>query len=350
MNGQKRLRDYGIKIGRMKTGKRNAITDVAGVTVGHCTLSNGDMQTGVTAVLPHQDNIFQEKLIAASHVFNGFGKSMGLVQINELGILETPIILTNTLSIGIAADALIKYMLRNNQDIGRSSGTVNPVVCECNDMMLNDIRASYVRSEHVFSAIENASTDFYEGGAGAGTGMVSYGLKGGIGTASRCFTLYNQTYTIGVLVLANFGKQEDLLVNGYPLGRELSAKELDESEKGSVIILVASDLPVTSRQLNRIIKRSAVGLSRTGSFIGNGSGDIVIGFSAAQRIPQQMTGLVSVKAIHDNDMDHAFHAAAEATEEAVLNALVTAETTVGRDGYRAESLREYIDWVKIFDF
>lgn len=348
MERQPGIRDYGIAIGRMQQGDQNTITDVEGVTVGQVTLSEGDMQTGVTAVLPHQGSIFNDKLIAASHVFNGFGKSMGLIQLNELGTLETPIILTNTLSIGVCADALIDYMLHLNPEIGRATGTVNPVVCECNDMMLNDIRTRYVRRDHIFSAIQRAETTFEQGGVGAGTGMVCYGLKGGIGSASRIVPLSHGCYTIGVLVLANFGLKQDLIINGQPIGKMLTEdveKEPEkEPEKGSVIIIVATDLPVSSRQLNRIIKRSAVGLSRTGSFIGNGSGDIVIGFSTAQRIPHASRDkLMSIDTIHDNDIDQAFHGVAEATEEAVLNALVGANPTVGRGGLKVESLRDYLD-------
>ncbi|TCP30631.1 D-aminopeptidase [Scopulibacillus darangshiensis] len=344
MHRKKRIRDHGIQIGRLQPGERNAITDVEGVTVGQVTLSDGDMQTGVTAVLPYQGNLFKYKLIAASHVFNGFGKSIGLVQINELGTLETPIILTNTFSVGTCAEALIDYMLHWNPEIGRSTGTVNPVVCECNDMVLNDIRTRFVRRDHVFSAINRADKTFEEGGAGAGTGMVCYGLKGGIGTASRVLHYPHGTYTIGVLVLANFGRRDDLMVNGHMLGAMMGRRNDKEPEKGSVIIIIATDLPVSSRQLNRIIKRSAVGLSRTGSFIGNGSGDIAIGFSTAGHIPHDHhSDLLALNVIHENDIDQAFHAVAEATEESVLNALVTADPVTGRNGQQAESLCNYMD-------
>jgi D-aminopeptidase len=221
MNVQKRLRDFGVKIGRLEAGKYNSITDVEGVTVGHVTLSNKEIQTGVTAILPHQGNLFKEKLIASSHVINGFGKTMGTIQINELGTLETPIILTNTLSIGTAADALIEYMLERNPEIGITTGTVNPIICECNDMLLNDVRARFIKKEHIFQALSNASSIFKEGTVGAGTGMLCYSLKGGIGTSSRIMEMEHGTYTMGVLVLSNFGILSDLMINGKPIGKEL---------------------------------------------------------------------------------------------------------------------------------
>lgn len=334
MNGQKRLRDFGVKIGRLETGINNSITDVEGVTVGHVTLSNKEIQTGVTAILPHQGNMFKEKLIASSHVINGFGKTMGTIQINELGTLETPIILTNTLSIGTAADSLIEYMLELNPEIGKTTGTVNPIICECNDMLLNDIRARVIKKEHIFQALSNSSSVFKEGTVGAGTGMLCYSLKGGIGTSSRIMEMEHGTYTMGVLVLSNFGILSDLMIDGKPIGKELrdsilKARE-EEKDKGSIIIIVATDLPVTERQLNRIIKRSVTGLSRTGSIITTGSGEVVIGFSTAMKIPHEKTlNCLSLSMIHEEDMDLAFRAIGEATEEAVLNSLVTATHVVG---------------------
>ncbi|MET3728438.1 L-aminopeptidase/D-esterase-like protein [Fictibacillus halophilus] len=207
---QKRIRDFGVTIGKLKTGANNSITDVEGVSVGHVTLSDGDKQTGVTAIIPHEGNTFMEKLIASSHVINGFGKTLGTIQMKELGVLETPIILTNTLSIGSAADALIQYMLDKNPEIGRTTGTVNPIVGECNDMFLNDVRAQFIEKHHVIEALENAGKKVKEGSVGAGTGMLCYSLKGGIGTSSRCFSIDQKAYTIGVLVLSNFGILSDL--------------------------------------------------------------------------------------------------------------------------------------------
>jgi len=347
MFNQKRIRDYGVEIGRLQPGPRNAITDVAGVTVGHVTLSDENSQTGVTAILPHQGNIFKEKLIASSHVINGFGKTMGTIQMQELGTLETPILLTNTLAVGVAADTVVDYMLEQNPELGRTTGTVNPVIGECNDMFLNDIRAKYVKSEHVLEALQNTGSEFQEGAVGAGTGMLCYSLKGGIGSASRIVELGHGHYTLGVLVLSNFGILSDLLVQGKAVGQELKERLLEsykEEDKGSIMIIVATDLPVSERQLNRILKRSVTGLSRTGSIITNGSGEIVLGFSTATRIPHvKPEGLLAIPQIHEEDMDTAFRAIGEATEEAVLNSLVTAESIEGRDGNRRPAFKDLME-------
>ncbi|MCJ1907675.1 P1 family peptidase [Planococcus ruber] len=347
MFNQKRIRDYGVEVGRLKTGARNAITDVEGVSVGHVTLSGGNMQTGVTAILPHPGNLFKEKLVASSHVINGFGKTMGTIQMAELGTLETPILLTNTLGIGTAADTLIDYMMEQNPEIGRTTGTVNPVIGECNDMFLNDIRAKHVKPEHVREALENASIEFEEGAVGAGRGMLCYSLKGGIGSASRIMDMESGAYTIGVLVLSNFGILSDLLVKGKAVGKELKQAMSDshkEEDKGSVMIIVATDLPVSERQLNRILKRSVAGLSRTGSIITNGSGEIVLGFSTAAKIPHDKPAqLLEIKQIHEEEMDIAFRAVGEAVEEAVLNSLVTAEAVVGRDGNSRPAFKDLIE-------
>ncbi|WP_313892095.1 P1 family peptidase [Psychrobacillus sp.] len=346
MLGQKRIRDYGVQIGRLETGKYNAITDVAGITVGQVTLSEGNMQTGVTAIIPHPGNTFKEKLIASSHVINGFGKSMGTIQINELGTLETPILLTNTLSIGTAADGLIEYMLEDNPEIGRTTGTVNPIVGECNDMFLNDVRARFVEKEHVLEALNNTSTEFLEGVAGAGTGMLCYSLKGGIGTASRLMEMDHGTYTMGVLVVTNFGILSDLRVNGKAVGQELKEAILqtkEEQDKGSIMMVVGTDLPVSERQLNRILKRTVTGLSRTGSIITTGSGEVVFGFSTATKIPHDKPSeCLSYSTIHEEDMDLAFRAVGEAIEEAVLNSLVTATHVVGRDGNERPALQDLL--------
>ncbi|UOR10887.1 DmpA family aminopeptidase [Halobacillus amylolyticus] len=346
MNDQKRIRDYNLKVGQLQTGSLNSITDVEGVTVGHVTLSNKGMQTGVTAIIPHQGNLFKEKLIASSHVINGFGKTMGTIQMEELGTIETPIVLTNTLNIGTAALALTEYMMAQNPEIGRTTGTINPVIGECNDMYLNDIRAQFVEKHHVLEALDSAASKFEEGAAGAGAGMLCYSLKGGIGTSSRKIELDHGTYTIGILVLANFGMLSDLTINGRAVGVELREALLripEEKDKGSVMVIVATDLPVSERQLNRIIKRTVTGLARTGSTISNGSGDIVIGFSTATKIPHEKPNhCLSIPTIHEEDIDLPFRAVGEATEEAVLNALVTARHTVGRDGNMRPALSDLL--------
>ncbi|EGA90431.1 peptidase S58, DmpA [Planococcus donghaensis MPA1U2] len=347
MKNQKRIRDYGVEIGVLKTGKLNAITDVAGVTVGQVTLSRGNMQTGVTVIKPHQGDLFHEKLIASSHVINGFGKTMGTIQLAELGVLETPIALTNTLNVGTAANAVIEYMLDKNEDIGRTTGTVNPVVGECNDMFLNDVRGRFVKEEHVRRALEETSVEFEEGAVGAGRGMLCYSLKGGIGSASRMVELTNGNYTVGVLLLSNFGMLSDLTVGGNPIGKKLKKQilqSLKEQDKGSVMVVVATDLPVSERQLNRILKRSVTGLSRTGSIITNGSGEIVLGFSTANKIPHtKPQHTLTIDTIHEEDIDEAFRAVGEATEEAVLNSLITAEVVVGRDGNSRPALKELLE-------
>lgn len=346
MKGQRRLRDYGIIIGKMKPGPRNSITDVRGVKVGHATLTDGDVQTGVTAILPHEGNIFKEKVMAVSHVINGFGKTMGTIQINELGTIETPIILTNTLGIGTAADALIDYMLEENEDIGITTGTVNPVVCECNDQYLNDIRGKHIKKEHIFQAIKNADVEFEEGAVGAGRGMSCLGFKGGIGTSSRILEFEDEKFTIGILVMSNFGTSGDLIVDGVKIGKSVEQIKRDMNDnldRGSIIIILATDIPLTERQLSRISRRAVVGLSRTGSCIGSGSGDIVIGFSTSNKINHyESRTTIPIRMFNENKMDTAFRAAAEAVEEAILNSLVCAESITGKDGHMRESLSRYL--------
>ena len=334
---------YNINIGTMKKGARNAITDVKGVKVGHVTLKEGDARTGVTAILPHEGNIFKEKVVAATHVINGFGKSIGTVQIDELGTIETPIILTNTLSVGTAATALVKYMLEQNEDIGDTTGTVNPVVCECNDGNLNCIRKLFIKEEHVFEALKNASEDFEEGDVGGGTGMMCYGLKGGIGTASRIVELDGEEYTIGVLVMSNFGATDRLIVDGDKLGKRIKDKWAEE-DKGSIIIILATDIPVNERQLKRLCKRVPAGLARTGSYYGNGSGDVVYAFTTANKVRHyEEKAIVETKTLHEDKINSLFIAVTEGVEEAVISSLLHAETVTGRNGRVAHSLTEYMD-------
>lgn len=345
----KTIRDYGINIGRLKCGKNNLITDVKGVKVGHVTLNEGDVTTGVTAVIPHEGNMFKEKLIAASHVINGFGKTSGTVQIDELGTLETPIMLTNTLSVGTVSTGLIEHMLNHNDDIGKTTGTVNPVVCECNDGYLNDIRGFHVKKEHVHESIEKADVCFEQGAVGAGTGMMCYQLKGGIGSSSRIVELDGKEYTIGIMVLTNFGLKENLVIDGIKAGKIISEElSKEEMEKGSCIIILATDIPLSYRQLKRVIKRTSVGLARTGSFIGNGSGEVVIGFTTANKINHyEENEIVNIGIVNENKIDRLFNATAEATEEAILNSMICADTTTGRDGHTVVSLKEYINELSI---
>lgn len=346
MNGQKRMRDYGVTIGRMEPGLRNSITDVPGVLVGNVTLCNGDIHTGVTAILPHAGNLYEDKVPAACQVFNGYGKSTGFIQIDEVGTIETPIILTNTLSVGSAGSALVEYMLKQNPEICKTLPTVNPVVCECNDGYLNDIRGLHIKREHVFQAIETAEEEFEEGAVGAGTGMCCFELKGGIGTASRRVSV-GDGYTLGVLALTNFGVLPDLMIAGIPAGRIISNGRITEHvEKGSVILIIATDIPLSARQLKRIARRASMGLARTGSYMGNGSGEISVAFSTANRVPQTANSDFQTITILDEwKIDAVFRAVVESVEEAVLNSMVCAAPTCGRDGHFKHSLNEYMDLI-----
>ena len=342
MKSQKRIADYGVSIGTLPRGPRNAITDVEGVLVGHCTLADGSVQTGVTAILPHRGNLFRDKLLAACHVINGFGKSIGLVQIEEMGTLDTPILLTNTLSTGTASEALVRFMLKDNPDIGRETGTVNPVVCECNDGFLNDIRGLHVGQEHVFKALAEAGEEFEEGAVGAGRGMSCFQLKGGIGSASRIVETEGGSWTMGTLVLSNFGQMEDLTVGGKHIGPSVLKIAPPSDEQGSIIVLLATDLPLTERQLKRVCRRAAVGISRNGGFMGSGSGEIVLAFTTANRFSHDETApVVPLGMFNENLMNLPFRAAAEATEEAILNSMICAEPVTGRDGNRRDSLRDF---------
>ncbi len=296
----------------------------------------GPVRTGVTAVVPHAGNPFRSKVVAAAHVFNGFGKSVGLPQIRELGLLETPILLTNTLNVGLVSDALVEYMLANDDgdDLIRS---INPVVGECNDSRLNDIQGRHVRRKHVFAVLCDADDTVNEGAVGAGTGMTAFGFKGGIGTASKRIEGGEEEYVLGALVLANFGARDQLTVAGVPLGRELAGwKRDDQAEReGSVIIVMATDAPLNARQIGRVAKRTGLGLARTGSTMSHGSGDFVIAFSTAQTVPHGGDEAILDRRIANESsrlFNFLFRAAVEVTEESVINALFMAETTTGKDG------------------
>lgn len=334
---------WGIRIGQMSAGSRNLISDVPGVTVGHCTIQDNEIQTGVTAVLPHGGNLFQDKVLAASHVINGFGKSMGLIQIEELGAIETPVVLTNTLSAGTAYTALVRYMLAQNSDIGDTTGTVNPIVCECNDGYINDIRALAVEERHVMEALDRCSADFEEGAVGAGRGMSCHQMKGGIGSASRVMTIGGGSYTIGALVMTNHAVKDDLMIAGDPIGRRIPDVRPKEQDKGSCIILLATDAPLSERQLKRVCKRAVVGLSRTGSYIGNSSGEIAIAFTTANRVPHYpQQSVIPMAMLHDEHINTVFRATAEAVEEAVLSSMLHTETITGFKGRKLLSLTEFI--------
>ena len=336
-----RIRDFGITIGELPTGRLNKISDVPGVTVGHCTIATDEHNTGVTVVMPCPDDPFTGKLPCAAFVLNGFGKTAGLIQIDELGTLETPIALTNTLNVGLVHDALVEYMVRTAKTRLRS---VNPVVCECNDASLNTITRRAVRAEHVFAAIESASADFAEGAVGCGRGTTCHGLKGGVGSSSRVLTLDGREYTLGVLVQTNHGRLADLMLSGKNIGRDIQ-REIAENtpDKGSCIIILATDIPASDRQLRRIIKRCSVGLARLGSFIGHGSGEVFVGFSTANRVHAgEKRDIVELAQLNEERLDPVFRAAAECTEEAVLNSMTAAETVSGPKNAVRRSLAEFL--------
>lgn len=337
------------RIGRLPSGPGDAITDVAGVTVGHETLALGNCQTGVTVVRPHQGDIYTDKVPAAASIINGFGKSIGLVQVRELGVLETPIALTNTFGVGTVANAQIRQAIASNPEIGRDWATVNPLVFECNDGYLNDIQALAVAEADYLAAHESASVNFAQGAVGAGRGMSSFSFKGGIGSASRLAKLdADQRYTVGALVLSNFGRLPLLTIAGRPFGKRFIARQKDESgpEKGSIILLVATDAPLDARQLGRLSLRAAAGLARTGSVFGHGSGDIALAFSTAYTVPHQAARAMPAQAmLHEARIDRLFEAAAEACEQAIVAALWRAQTVHGRDGHVRRAITEMIpEW------
>jgi D-aminopeptidase len=333
----------GLEIGTLPAGPRNAVTDVEGVRVGHSTVTDPAdpaVQTGVTVVVPHPGNLFREKLVAAVHVINGFGKSTGLLQVTELGQLESPIALTNTLSVPAVTEGLLDLLLGESPEIGTTTGSVNAVVMECNDGFLNDLRGRHVRREHVAEALEDAAPRVIQGSVGAGRGMSAYGLKGGIGTASRVVETPELSAVVGVLVLANLGRLSELVVAGRRVGAVL-AHELradpDPLDAGSVIVVVATDAPLSERQLARLLRRAQSGIARTGSNVGSGSGEIVVGFTTATRIPHvPEAATIPLPLLREDGplVDRLFTAVAAATEEAILNALFNAEAVEGRGGAR----------------
>jgi D-aminopeptidase len=339
---KKRLRDFGVQIGVMKPGTLNAITDVRGVRVGHVTLIEGDaVRTGVTAIIPHARNNFQWKVPAAIFIGNGFGKLTGYSQVKELGNLETPIILTNTLGVAAGVQGLLTYTLSQPENSDVQS--VNAVVGETNDGFLNDIRQRPIREEHILEALSNAASGrVAEGNVGAGTGTVCFGFKGGIGTASRVLPEILGGYTVGVLVQTNFGGT--LEIAGVPVGKELDRypfRRALTSSDGSCMIVVITDAPLDSRNLERLAMRAMLGLGKTGGIAANGSGDYVIALSTAEQnlIPHSVDStLYKSETLHNNNVTPLFMATIEATEEAILNSLFAAQTMKGKDGNVAESL------------
>jgi len=340
------------RVGVLPSGALDAITDVPGVSVGHRTLDEGATQTGATVLLPQPGNLFLYKLPAGLAVINGFGKSTGLMQVQELGTIESPIALVSTLAVGTAATALVRDGLAQNAELARSLPTLNPLVFECNDGWLNDARAMALQESHVAQALAAARAAqhgrFEQGSVGAGRGMSCHGLKGGIGSASRRVSWQGADHLLGALVLANQGRPEALTVAGRRIGAQLQSRLAAEHgpERGSIIVLLATDAPLDARQLTRVARRAAAGLARTGSDYGHGSGDIALAFSTAWRVPQ-LAGepMPAVALLHEAALDGFFQAAAEATEQAILHAVFAATSVSGRDGRRRHALTELApDW------
>ncbi|OFZ81927.1 MAG: aminopeptidase [Bdellovibrionales bacterium RIFOXYD1_FULL_53_11] len=347
-----RAADYGIKIGRFRAGRNNALTDVSGVRVGHSTVvfgsgklnpGKGPARTGVTVILPARGDVWKEKVQAGSFVLNGNGEAAGLMWLKEAGIIETPIALTNTLSVGTVQKGLVEWILKEHPKIGISDDTVTPLVFECDDSTLSDIRGMHVKEKHVFEAIQNASGGpVEEGCVGAGTGMMTYEFKGGIGTASRIVPLKGRRYTVGVLLNANHGRRHTLRIGGIPVGQLITDLKPKEYQDGSIVIVLATDAPMDSRQLSRLCKRAMLGLARTGAVASHGSGDVAIAFSTANRIAHYPKA-PEYKLRHLSDFwcNELFEAVADATEEAVLNSLFAARTVIGRDGNTVYSIPHY---------
>jgi D-aminopeptidase len=366
MSQRPRARDLGLVIGSLPTGLFNAITDVAGVTVGHATLIEGEgplvpgvgpIRTGVTAIRPHAGDVFREKVAACVHRLNGFGEVTNAEQVREMGVIESPILLTGTTSVPRVADAALAWAFARDPEMGVTTWNPSPIVAECSDMYLSDVRGRHVRAEHVAAAIEGAASGpVAEGGVGGGTGMSCCEFKGGIGTSSRVLPKEAGGFTLGVLVMSNFGRREHLLIDGAPVGRELkdwsspppqpspAGRGGDPERHGSsIIIVLATDAPLDPRQLERVSVRAGAGLARTGGLLSTSSGDFVIAFSTANRVPHFPPAplieqrLVAESLLHGQEwpaapvINYLFQAAAEATEEAILNSMFAAETMVGRD-------------------
>ena len=352
-NHRCRARDLGCHLGIGAVGPHNAITDVAGVRVGHATIirghgahipGEGPVRTGVTAILPRAGNVFEERVLGGGFVLNGAGEVSGLTQVMEWGLIETPILLTNTLSVGTCSEAAVKYMVDTYPSIGREADVIIPIVGECDDSWLNDIAGHHVQAEHVYAAIEGASAGpVDEGNVGGGTGMLTCGFKSGIGTSSRRLSEEQGGHTVGVLVMSNFGLMEDLRIDGLPVGALLKPafenRETRVRPSSSIIAIAATDAPLHTHQLSRLSKRVALGVGRAGSYAAHTSGEIVVAFSTANVIPRQTERMVyQVRLLLDRGMDPLYQAAVEATEEAIINALCAANELDGIDGRLAPAL------------
>jgi D-aminopeptidase len=342
-----RARELGLQFGEFPPGPKNAITDVPDVKVGHCSLQRGEgklrigqgpVRTGVTAILPASGDLYAHKVQAGVHCINGFGKSIGLMQIAEVGTIETPLLITNTLNIGKVADGLLDYLI---MDEGLDAPSINPVVLECNDYFLNDIWGRHLGKAEVVRAIQVASGGpVEEGSVGAGTGTAAYGFKGGVGTSSRIISFGNQRFTLGALVVTNMGKKHQLLIKGVPVGKLLDEVEQPQELGGSIIFVLATDAPLAMNQLRRLAARATHGLARTGATSNHTSGDIVVAFSTARRIPFASAEPIALlpELADVNFIDAFFAAAVDVVEESIFNAMFMAETVIGRDGNTLHAL------------
>jgi D-aminopeptidase len=348
-----RLRDLELSIGHYATGPNNAITDVRGVLVGHSTIisgtgklkrGKGPVRTGVTAILPNEGNIFNERVVGGGFVLNGAGEVSGLMQVMEWGLIETPILLTNTLSVGICSQAAVNYMVEKYPEIGRESDVVIPLVGECDDSWLNDISGRHVRAEHVYEAIKSAkSGPVREGNVGGGTGMITCDFKAGIGTSSRKLPPGKGGFTLGVLVMSNFGHMIDLRLDGIPVGEILAPRYEEFRQRtisyGSIIAVLATNAPLSAHQLSRLCRRVAIGIGRVGSYAAHGSGEIIVGFSTANKVLRKSRKLTySLTLLSDQHINPLYHVAVEATEEAILNALCMADEMHGINNHYCPAL------------
>jgi D-aminopeptidase len=342
-----RLRDLGVAVGRLPAGPLNAITDVPGVRVGHCTVSwggpelpsgSGPARTGVTAIFPHAGDLWRRRVVAGAHAANGVGEIIGISAIREWGLIETPVLLTNSQSAGAVYDAAVRWILEREPGAGIDDA-VMPVVGECDDGFLNDLRGMHVREEHVRAALDSAAAGpVAEGCVGAGTGMSCFDFKAGIGTSSRVVSAHGSPWTVGVLALTNFGVRHRLSVDGVPVGREITDLMPVENREGSCIVVLATDAPLTARQCERMARRCALGLAVSGSYASDGSGEIMVAFSTAFHVPRRSDELLTVMSVSNDQMHGLFEAAVDATAESVCNSLTAATTTVGRDGNTAYAL------------
>lgn len=342
-----RLRDLGVAVGRLPAGPLNAVTDVPGVRVGHCTVSwggpelpsgSGPARTGVTAIFPHAGDLWHERVVAGAHTANGVGEIIGISAVREWGLVETPILLTNSQSAGAVYDATLRWIMER-QPMAGVEDAVMPVVGECDDGFLNDLRGMHVREEHVRAALDSAAAGpVAEGCVGAGTGMTCYDFKAGIGTSSRRVQAHGRPFTVGVLALTNFGVRHRLSVDGVPVGRDITDLMPLENREGSCIVVLATDAPLTARQCARLAGRCALGLAATGSYASDGSGEIMLAFTTAHRVPRVATEPLAITSVSNDQMSELFEAAVDATAESVCNALTAATTTVGRAGNSASAL------------